>query len=349
MFHSLRFSALTPALPPGAFRHAIRAGVLLLLSFGIGAAPASAMGLQGIHGHRAEYFQISPVHHDMPRSEHEFGQGASERHPKLRRGTRRILRFFGLASQRELDTLHAEYQRLTEELHQARRALAAGASQTDDATRGQQEIDRKARTIALMRDQLQRVKAEVAFRTRKLRRGAASQQALGFGGLYFSAPDPMPPGPYYEKSYRERFEVSGLEAHRACWLELTCLQRLQNLDADFAAHFPAPVLLDPATPRLTMTDMGWSLDIVPAELRQGIATRVAPRIGEQTARIVAGLEAAGVVHLDAHASGRNLAVDATGHVSLIDFDIAAFDGSPISAAIAQRLDRWRGRGGYRVT
>lgn len=344
--YSFRQFGLLPIVPaPSLLRGAsILLCAACLAALTLGQAPA----LAAIPAHAAEYLPAPSVPHEMPQSESEPTGPSQDRKAPARRATRRLLRFFGLASRREVEALRAEHLRLTEELQRTRRILHDHRAQSDsDLTAPEQE--RSHRTIALMRDQLKRVKAEIAFRTGHWRRAAAAPDALGFDGPSLVAPNPLPPGPYYEKSYRERFEVSGLEAHRACWLEISCLTRLQKLAPHLAVHFPAPVALDPATPCLTMTHAGWSLDIVPDDLRAEIAARLAPRIGEQTARITAALKAARVIHLDTHESGRNLAVDARGHVSLIDFDIAAIGNHAISAPIAERLDRWRARGGYQIT
>ncbi|MDO5658118.1 MAG: hypothetical protein Q4G36_07325 [Paracoccus sp. (in: a-proteobacteria)] len=203
--------------------------------------------------------------------------------------------------------------------------------------------------------QLRDARSEIVFRTGLWRAavegaGGPDAAALGFAPLRLRGnPKVAPDAPCYVKTYRDRLSVSGLEAHRACWLELECLARLQSLDPESAAHFPRPLALEPERPELTLSWQGWSLDCVPPDRQAGIAARLAPRIEAQTAVIVAALERAGVVHLDLNYSGDNLAVDEEGRVSLIDFDIAACDETPISAPLIRRLNGWRSSGGYDQT
>lgn len=270
--------------------------------------------------------------------------------PPVRRPARRLLRMFGLTTRKELDRLQADHARLSDELQQAHRMLAENTAQPTSA-----DPVKLAHRVNLLNGQLDRAKAEIAFRTRHWSRAAvgqgraASLVRFGFDKLHLTPPAPVPDGPYHDKHYQERLAVSGLEAHRACWLELSCLNRLQELGGRIAARFPAPVALCAETPRLTMTHQGWSLDLVPEDLRERIAAKLRPRIACQSAEIAGALARAQVIHLDLHASGRNLTIDAEGQVSLIDFDIAALDEHPISAPIAQRLRRWRAAGGYGAT
>lgn len=268
-----------------------------------------------------------------------------------RRPARRILRLLGLSSRKEFDHLRAEHARLSRELVKIRQLLAERDAQPVPAP----DAARLARMVNMLRGQLDRSHAEITFRTQHWHRAvagdaaAASPDRFGFDALHLNQPEPRPEGPYFEKLYSDRFGVSGLEAQRACWLELSCLRRLQSLGGPAANHFPIPVALDAEQPRLTMTHQGWSLDVVPAHLRAEIAAKLRPDIARQAAAITEALERARVIHLDLHATGRNMAITADGHVSLIDFDIAVFDDRVISAAIAQRLRRWQAADRYRGT
>ena len=261
---------------------------------------------------------------------------------------RRALRLVGLVRQAEHDALAEEHARLLAE-------LAAARDAPPPAPPAAQDIERQRRIVTLLRRQIAQATGEIAFRTRRWQDAARAEGGLaaparyGFASLELTPPDPPPPGPYHVKHYADRLTVSGLEAHRACWLELSCLQRLQSLPAAGAARFPAPVLLEAGAPQLTMTHQGWSLDIVPADRRPAIVALLRGETARHAVEIADALEAAGVAHLDPHGTGRNIVVDARGHVSLIDFDIAAIDGHAISAPIARRLDNWRNRGGYAAT
>lgn len=316
-----------------AGRRPFLAAVMMLWAVGIAAAPAA---------HPAQLAECMPAPsapHEMPLSESEPASRSHERSAATRRGMRRVLGMLGLSRRKHLVRVLAENARLNGELQRARQLLAEA---TEPPTAQQ--------TIVQLRSYLLRAKSEIDYRTRLWHRAAAGQQVtpdrFGFQSLHLTPPDPRPAGPYFEKNYRDRLEISGLEADRACWLELSCLLRLQSAADGLGAPFPTPVALDPAAPRLTMTHQGWSLDGVPRDRKADIAAKMRPEIARIAARIAAALERARVVHLDMHLSGRHLTVDASGRVSLIDFDIAALDGFAISATIARRLRQFHENGGY---
>lgn len=203
-----------------------------------------------------------------------------------------------------------------------------------------------ARTIAAL--------AEIDFRTALWHRAAQSPASAapgdyGFAPIRLEPADPQTPGARFTKVYEDRLFISGLEARRACWLELSCLTRLQALGGGAARHFPTPLAVDADRPSLTMTYQGWSLDAVPGDKRADVATRLLPQLERQSDEIVAMLSAAGVINLDIHFTGKNMTVTEDGVVSLIDFDIATIDQHPISAEIRNRLRIWHARGGYRDT
>lgn len=142
------------------------------------------------------------------------------------------------------------------------------------------------------------------------------------------------------KEARERLLWSGLTRAQALHLEVTCLTRLAQ--GQGAAQFPRILTLDMIAGRFELTDQGMTLQALAAAGR----TVTIPDAQAQIATILAAMEAARVVHLDMHRDGRNLCVDARGRLSLIDFDIAAFDDVPFSGEIAIRLAEFHAEGGY---
>ena len=260
---------------------------------------------------------------------------------------------------RQLERTEVANNALRDELRRTRQAFAEAEAaivrlnRRADQAHIAAEIDRqKLLTMDLLRQQLDRAKSEIAFRTARWHRAvadgkeAAALAGYGFSPLRLTRSVPVRPGPYHIKSYAERLAVSGLEAHRACWLELSCLTRLQALAGPAVSRFPVPVSLDADAPTLTMTHLGWALNDVPADLQSGIATLVCQDLAEQVDEIVSGLAKAGVVHLDLQRSGCNLVVNGQGKVGLIDFDIAVIGGKPISAVISERLKEWQNNGAY---
>lgn len=169
----------------------------------------------------------------------------------------------------------------------------------------------------------------------------ADQPAIlsGFPASYAIPPAPRTARTHW-KEPREKLLWSGLTAAQALHLEVTCLIRLAA--GQGAAHFPRLLGLDMRAGRFELTDQGETL------LALGAAGK-RPPIPEpeaQIAAILSALEAARVVHLDMHADGRNLCVDAAGRLSVIDFDIAALDDVPFSGEIAARLAAFHAEGGY---
>ncbi|SDD17212.1 hypothetical protein SAMN05421538_10115 [Paracoccus isoporae] len=299
--------------------------------------------------------------------------GGSRTKRSLQGGARRILHGIGLTRLRTAQRLERECARLRSELNQSRAEAARLRPQPAEAP--QAEPDEKAprrsphterpasgapapdparqtRTIHALRRQISFAKAEIAFRTRRWRRaerklnGSGALRRYGFAPLSLSAGLPRATGPRHVKHYKERLALTGLEAQRACWLELSCLLRLHWVAPEARDRFPLPIALDPGAPSLTMTDLGWSLDMVPAHASAAVAARLRPRVSAQVTEIVSVLEQAGIAHLDIHDSGRNIVVNTRGRLALIDFDIAAMDGMAISATIERRLQEWHRMGGY---
>lgn len=144
------------------------------------------------------------------------------------------------------------------------------------------------------------------------------------------------------KTARGHLLWSGLSAGQALHLECACLHRLTRAVPLERPHFPQLVGLEPAQHRFEITHQGLTVrSLVAAGRRLAI-----PDVETQLSRIAAGLRSAGVIHLDMHADGRNLTVASDGHVSVIDFDIAAIDGVAFSGAIAKRLARFEAESGF---
>lgn len=142
------------------------------------------------------------------------------------------------------------------------------------------------------------------------------------------------------KEARERLLWSGLTRDQALHLELSCLLRLAQ--TPMAAHFPGVLQIDLADGRFELTDQGQTLKAL-AAARRPLRVRDPEA---QIDAIVTALAGARVVHLDMHADGRNLCLDATGRLSLIDFDIAAVDEVAMSGNISERLHAFHVEGGY---
>lgn len=184
---------------------------------------------------------------------------------------------------------------------------------------------------------------EIAFLREKL--AAAEPHApappilTGFPTAYELPPAPRTPVTHW-KVAREKLLWSGLTAEQALHLEVTCLTRLAKGAA--AAHFPRCLTLDKNAGQFELTDQGQTLK---ARAAAGILTPI-PDVAAQIATIITALQAAKLVHLDMHPDGRNLCLDDAGRLSLIDFDIAAYDETPFSGEITQRLRAFHARGGY---
>ncbi len=144
------------------------------------------------------------------------------------------------------------------------------------------------------------------------------------------------------KTARERLLWTGLTAEQAFYLECECLHRLACSSPAGAQHFPQLVALEPETLRFEITHQGRTVREL---IAQGHCMAF-PDLVAQTVHIVDCLRAAGVVHLDMHADGRNLTVTQEGRVSVIDFDLAAVDGVAFSGAVAERLAVFAQEGGY---
>ncbi|MDO5528156.1 MAG: hypothetical protein Q4F71_02025 [Paracoccus sp. (in: a-proteobacteria)] len=216
---------------------------------------------------------------------------------------------------------------------------------------GGEEVARLENVLAHKNKQLDRARAEIRYRTKLFRKYVIEGDDGQLGAIYgFDgklAPVRGAAGQdqaVYRKTYVERFEVSGLEPDRACWLETRCLARLAATSG--RAHFPRVLTLDPATPSVTLTHQGPTLDQLGGAQRAQAAARLRADGAAQIDAIARAMEAANVVNLDIIDNGRHLAISDEGRLSLIDFDIAALDQTPISSFIAQRLKLWQQRGGY---
>lgn len=144
------------------------------------------------------------------------------------------------------------------------------------------------------------------------------------------------------KTARERLLWSGLTADQALYLECTCLQRLARVTGAERSHFPQIIVIRPEDHCFEITHQGPTV----REMVQDGRRALLPDPEAQVTRIVAQLRAANVAHLDMHPDGRNLCVSADGHVSVIDFDIASFDGVAYSGMIERHLTSFHDAGGY---
>jgi hypothetical protein len=176
-----------------------------------------------------------------------------------------------------------------------------------------------AREISFLRKQI-----------RALERGTPVQRSDGPAMPPPRHHDPVA-GATVRKTYRDRTFWSGLSAQQSFRVEVACLTRLER--GPHADRFPALTMIDARSPAIRVTAVGTDL----AQLRKGGLPVAVPDARGQVAEIVAGLAAAGVVHLDLHRSGKNLCVDARGRLALIDFDQAALDGRVWSGAAEERL------------
>lgn len=184
---------------------------------------------------------------------------------------------------------------------------------------------------------------EIAFLRARLTEAEphAPQPAIlsGFPDGYDLVKHPRTPVTHWKEA-REKLLWSGMTRDQALHLELGCLTRLGQGAA--RAHFPRLLAIDLPGARFEVTDQGTTLRALTET--GGRATIIDAEA--QIATIMAALETARVIHLDMHKDGRNLCVDPTGRLSLIDFDIAALDGVAFSGEIAQRLAAFHAEGGY---
>ena len=144
------------------------------------------------------------------------------------------------------------------------------------------------------------------------------------------------------KAAQERFVSTGLTREQSFALEANCLIRLNGAEAGRERrHFPLLAEADREGMNLATTWAGRSLDSL--EPDRSVAVRDLPG---QVEAIVAGLDRAGVIHLDLHASGKNLIVSEDGTLSLIDYGTAVLDRVPWSAIMREKLERFDEEGGY---
>ena len=144
------------------------------------------------------------------------------------------------------------------------------------------------------------------------------------------------------KAAQERFVSTGLTGEQSFALEANCLIRLNGAEAGRERrHFPLLAEADREGMTLATTWAGRSLDSL--EPDRSVAVRDLPG---QVEAIVAGLDRAGVIHLDLHASGKNLIVSEDGTLSLIDYGTAVLDRVPWSAVMREKLERFDEEGGY---
>ena len=124
--------------------------------------------------------------------------------------------------------------------------------------------------------------------------------------------------------------------------------RLQEL-GKLARHFPKPLQFAPEEPSIVVTHMGQSLDQIAPNEREQRAAQIAGSYVNQINAIVDSLERASIVHLDLLMNGRNLLLDDTGRLALVDYDIAVIDDHPFSAEIERRYKEWHAGGRYART
>jgi hypothetical protein len=155
--------------------------------------------------------------------------------------------------------------------------------------------------------------------------------------------DPAPGVARITKTSRDRLILTGLTAPQAFQLELGCLLRLNAAEAGSGMrHFPQLLSCDADMVSFEMTHAGADL---PGLVKDGMVL-VIPDAGQQVEVLFSRMEAMQVVHLDIHRSGKNIAVNPEGTISLFDFDIAVLDGIPFSGEIEQRLAVFHEKGGY---
>lgn len=145
------------------------------------------------------------------------------------------------------------------------------------------------------------------------------------------------------KTHRDRLIWAGTTSDQAHGIELACLSRLSQTPG--AVHFPVVTDMDRSVPSLTLLHAG--LDLRHVE-RRGTPVPV-PGALSQIERMLDAMAVAGLVHLDLHPDGRNLCVSDDGHLTLIDFDIAALDGKCLSGSINERLEALKATGDVRST
>src|SRR5205085_2010613 len=104
-------------------------------------------------------------------------------------------------------------------------------------------------------------------------------------------------------------------------------------------HFPTILKSDPQKFKFELTDQGTSIDVLISEHRK---VKIAD-LEEQIDCIVSNLRRNRIRHLDIHDSGKNMCVDKSGNISLIDFDVATIGNQYLSDTLKERMERY---GGY---
>ena len=145
-------------------------------------------------------------------------------------------------------------------------------------------------------------------------------------------------GPVHGKRARTRFfRWNGMSAYQNFILELDAISRINAamLELGETRHFP--LLVDFSIPgrTITLTHVGTTLP----ELREPILVH---EVEAQVLRIQAILEQAGVLYLDMHSSGKNLAVSPDGILNVIDFDMVRTGDIPFGPAVEDMHRRGSG-------
>ncbi|WP_144821943.1 hypothetical protein [Marinobacter piscensis] len=140
----------------------------------------------------------------------------------------------------------------------------------------------------------------------------------------------------YIKHYLTKNRWAGLSSDQAFYLEATSLKRLWDIrEISRLPHFPFPVLHGVSEQEfiVKMSYCGWSLDQLPIPRKP---IKVNNHI-QQIENIVNMLIKAKIMHLDLRSDGKNLCIEPSGKLSLIDFDIVVINNEcPLSWQIARR-------------
>ena len=86
-----------------------------------------------------------------------------------------------------------------------------------------------------------------------------------------------------------------------------------------------------------MTHCGQSLNIPRSRRRHPVPPLDDLNLDAQIACILDNLKRSGIEHLDMVGCGKNLCLSDDGVLAVIDFDIACFDGKPLTPAIQRRM------------
>jgi len=138
---------------------------------------------------------------------------------------------------------------------------------------------------------------------------------------------------FFIKTFRNKFSPhNGKTAYQNFILELDCLGRINEVMSNNNEYEHFPILLGYDSKALTirMSNRGRSIK----DLREPILVEGLHRQVNNIHRI---LTEARVIHLDCTGNGKNLLINKSGILSLIDFDIAVANANPFSHKIVYRL------------